>query len=586
NYPSLRVSMTSSPMILLLCLIATAAAGRPWMFFGRPKGGLVNGPFHLSQADAVKLSEGQTLNNFSQRFDHFDQLDTKKWIQRYYYNARFANRDLSSGQDIIFLMIGGEGKEPPKWSGDENMQIMQFAKLFGATVFDLEHRFFGPSRPINNLKTESLRLLTMEQALADLAYFITSMNKEHNYNNPKWITFGGSYPGALSAMFRSRYPELTAGAVASSAPINFKLDFYEYADVVQSVLSQTPIANDDNVACDELVRRAISQMQGLSMTREGRNKLNDQMHLDPAFDEYTDKKDINNFFGNVYNIFQGMIQYTYDGRNEVSKQYSTARQACDIMNKKGDLIDNVWELAKFEADKVNGDPIVSFSNNYTADMESLKETDYDILGEGAASYKGWYWLLCNEMGYMQTTDGDSIFGSTIPINLFYDMCMDMFGPEINAPYTRDANRATNDAWNGVDDFDATNLCLPNGKFDPWSALGYYGEDKKRNILPVVIEGAAHCSDMYPEYDGEPAALPAARQKIRDFLSGLIYDANHPQPHLTSSSEAPTDQTDQPDDSSSPSPPTSTTVISTTSSSATPFSFAILLASSVLGYALM
>lgn len=27
-------------------------------------------------------------------------------------------------------------------------------------------------------------------------------------------------------MFRSRYPELTAGAVASSAPLNFKLDFY------------------------------------------------------------------------------------------------------------------------------------------------------------------------------------------------------------------------------------------------------------------------------------------------------------------------------------------------------------------------
>lgn len=45
-------------------------------------------------------------------------------------------------------MIGGEGEEPPKWSGDENVQIMQFASYFGATVMDLEHRFFGPSRPI------------------------------------------------------------------------------------------------------------------------------------------------------------------------------------------------------------------------------------------------------------------------------------------------------------------------------------------------------------------------------------------------------------------------------------------------------
>lgn len=45
-------------------------------------------------------------------------------------------------------MIGGEGEEPPKWSGDPTVQIMQFAAQFGATVFDLEHRFFGESRPM------------------------------------------------------------------------------------------------------------------------------------------------------------------------------------------------------------------------------------------------------------------------------------------------------------------------------------------------------------------------------------------------------------------------------------------------------
>ncbi|GMT34465.1 hypothetical protein PFISCL1PPCAC_25762, partial [Pristionchus fissidentatus] len=512
---------------LLLLAASAAAAVKPWMTFGRPKGGLVNGPFHLTSQAAETLFDGQILANFSQKFDHFDQLDTKKWDQRYYYNPSNANKDLSSGQDVIFLMIGGEGEEPAKWSGDPNVQIMQFAKYFGATVFDLEHRFFGPSRPINDLKTESLRLLTMEQALADLAYFVQSMNKKYSYANPKWITFGGSYPGALSALFRSRYPELTAGAVASSAPINFKLDFYDYADVVQKVLSQTEITNKDNLRCDELVRKAISQMQQLSLTKEGRKQLNKQMHVDPPFDDNTNKQDISNFFGNVFNIFQGMIQYTYDGRNEVSKTYSTARQACDIMNTDQDLIDNIWALAQFEADKVNGDPITSFSNNYTADMEFYKQTDYDAMGEGAASYKGWYWLSCNEMGYLQTTDGDSIFGSTIPINLFFDMCTDMFGLSMNASIIRDNNKAVVASWNGIDDFDATNLCLPNGMFDPWSALGYYKADPARNILPVVIEGAAHCSDMYPEYDGEPAALPAARQQIKDFLSGIIYDKDHP-----------------------------------------------------------
>lgn len=38
-------------------------------------------------------------------------------------------------------------------------------------------------------------------------------------NTSKWITIGGSYPGALSAWFRSKYPHLTVGAIASSGVI-------------------------------------------------------------------------------------------------------------------------------------------------------------------------------------------------------------------------------------------------------------------------------------------------------------------------------------------------------------------------------
>lgn len=79
-----------------------------------------------------------------------------------------------------------------------------------------------------SLSIESLKYLNAGQALRDLAYFINKLSKSGQYritpNNP-WITIGGSYPGAMAAWFRSKYPHLTIGSISSSGVVLAVEDF-------------------------------------------------------------------------------------------------------------------------------------------------------------------------------------------------------------------------------------------------------------------------------------------------------------------------------------------------------------------------
>lgn len=63
-----------------------------------------------------------------------------------------------------------------------------------------------------DLSTANLKYLSSEQGLADLATFRVAMAKQYGLTDDnKWILFGGSYPGALAAWFRYKYPHLAHG---------------------------------------------------------------------------------------------------------------------------------------------------------------------------------------------------------------------------------------------------------------------------------------------------------------------------------------------------------------------------------------
>lgn len=63
-------------------------------------------------------------------------------LQRYWVNPQYAQ---PGGPH--FLVIGGEGRANVKWVTEPNLITMSMARKFNATVYMLEHRYYGDSFP-------------------------------------------------------------------------------------------------------------------------------------------------------------------------------------------------------------------------------------------------------------------------------------------------------------------------------------------------------------------------------------------------------------------------------------------------------
>ena len=90
-----------------------------------------------------------------------------------------------------------------------------------------------------------MKYLNADLALADLAKFIDDTNANITQQwvgkTVKWVTVGGSYPGALSAWFKKAYPTKAAVAWSSSGVILPIRDFTDFdMDIYQATSRSGP----------------------------------------------------------------------------------------------------------------------------------------------------------------------------------------------------------------------------------------------------------------------------------------------------------------------------------------------------------
>ncbi|XP_055909546.1 putative serine protease K12H4.7 [Eupeodes corollae] len=459
--------------------------------------GFIGGPnkvfAHLQQEPQVEW--------FQQILDHSNATKYPKWKQRYYISTEHYKPG-----GPIFLMIGGEGKETPKWM--TSGAWIHYAAKFNALCISLEHRFYGASQPTGNLSTDSLQYLTSEQALADLAYFISVMKVKYDEEgSKKWIAFGGSYPGSLAAWAREKYPELIHGSISSSGPLLAEVDFKEYFEVVQQSLASY---SED---CVVAVRRSFSQLEILLRHMIGQREINEKFQLcDPVEKSIDNKLDIASLFENIAGNFAGVVQYNKDNSPHSTK---TIDDVCDVMVNET-LGTPVQRLAEVNRMMLNESKEKCLDYKYDKMIEDMK----NITCDEDKAMRQWTYQTCNEFGFYQTsTQTDLLFSDRFPVDFFIRQCMDIFSEKMDSQYLQAVVGKTNTFYGALNP-NTTNVLYVHGSIDPWHALGLISSPNP-NTPTIFIEGTAHCANMYEPSKNDIPALTEARQKIQDFIENIL-----------------------------------------------------------------
>jgi hypothetical protein len=421
-------------------------------------------------------------------------VDQKKWEnkgQRYFVNKEFWNK-----KGPIFVFIGGEGEEQCTRLTD-HMWLYDLAKEHNALLVDVEHRYYGKSYPTTDMSTANLEALhNSQQALADLARIITFIKEETaGAEESTVLTFGGSYPGNLAAWFRLKYPSVTHGSVASSAPLTAKANFFEYMEVVSDSLEYFSHSN----TCNSAIAEASRQVANLAKQGSGSQGWA-QLEKDfGACAPLQTEQDISILMSDLMGNVQGVIQYNAEHEGALD-----ATGLCQQMtNPKWSAYENFKILSASFRDGCE-------DYSYDATAAFIADPKYDPTN----AFRPWLFQTCAEFGYFQTADSKKqpfyAFKKWLALDFSMKMCSSAFDGWSDLPATEWINTVY-----GATSIEGTNILFPSGTIDPWHALGITnstGTDS-RSESPVYILGTAHCADMYAPSASDPPSLVQARKDI-------------------------------------------------------------------------
>lgn len=134
--------------------------------------------------------------------DHFNVLNRERFDARYFVNGQHW---IPGGVIFIYITGGLELYDEFLTYGT----MFELAEETNSYLFTMEQRFFGESRPREDLAIDNLRFLTVQQSVADIATLVTFIRENYyGARNSRVVLWGRGYGGNLAIFARQKYPHL------------------------------------------------------------------------------------------------------------------------------------------------------------------------------------------------------------------------------------------------------------------------------------------------------------------------------------------------------------------------------------------
>lgn len=453
----------------------------------------------LSLAGAMGSSAYSKIQTrwMEQPLDHFDSKENRMWLMRY-----FERLDLWKANGPIYIFIGGEGEASRGFL--TGGMIYDLSNETNGAMFMSEHRYYGKSVPLKYTGVKSLKYLSSRQAMADLARMISRLKMLPLFKKSKVVLIGGSYSGNLAVWMKLLYPNLIDAALASSAPVLAKKNFYEYLETVSDVYEQY-----GTNGCHDFIEKQFTKYEKLLSSDAGITQLKKEENICSESD--MKKEENKQLF--VYGMASWYMANTQYGNEKKIQQHCN-----EIMNASrniGTAENRIVRINWLEDLK----PVSFWNKNekcYDVDFDGIIE-EIKTRGDWLTS---WVYQMCTEFSYAKSTSSNNQpFSKYIPIETFYKICALSFGDNFDEDAIEKIVNNTNEMYGGLKP-NVKNVIFINGDMDPWHRLGVL-EDISYDAVAKVIPRSSHCLDLLPNRKGDSEELRETRSYIKYIIKKWI-----------------------------------------------------------------